>query len=60
MDIYDVWFYDFEIFMSKLIGPVQVLPIEYGTHSNYLDADKCKQLIQIYTPYLCRFDYEYH
>jgi hypothetical protein len=59
-DMYEAWFDDFEIFMSKLFGSVQVLRIKFHTGSDYLDADSWEQLIKRRIPYLRTFNYEYH
>jgi hypothetical protein len=59
-DMYEAWFDDFAIFMSKLFAPVQVLRIKYHTSSDYLEADSWEQLIKTRIPYLRTFNYEYH
>ncbi|CAF4992890.1 unnamed protein product [Rotaria sp. Silwood1] len=58
--MYEAWFDDFVIFMSKLFAPVHVLRIKYHTGSDYLDPNDWEQLIKIRIPYLLTFDYEYH
>jgi hypothetical protein len=58
-DMYDAWFDDFKIFMSKLFASVQVLRIRYYTGSDYLEADVWEQLIKNHIPYLHTFDYKY-
>ncbi|CAF3763264.1 unnamed protein product [Rotaria sp. Silwood1] len=59
-DMYEAWFDDFKIFMSKLCAPIQVLRIKYHIGSDYLEADEWEHLIKMRLPYLRTFDYEYH
>ena len=59
-DMDEVWFDDFEIFMSYLFAPVQVLRIKYHAGSDYLNADSWEQLIKTRMPHLRTFNYEYH
>jgi len=58
--MYEAWFDEFVIFMSKLSGPIDVLRIKYHTSSDYLDANDWEHLIKLRLPYLRTFDYEYH
>lgn len=60
LDMDEVWFDDFEIFMSNLFAPVQVLRIKFHTGSDYLDANGWEQLIRTRMPHLHTFNYEYH
>jgi len=60
IDMYETWFEDFQIFISKLFAPVQVLRIKYHTGSDYLEGDSWEQLIKRYMPYLHTFNYEYY
>ncbi|CAM4821518.1 unnamed protein product [Rotaria magnacalcarata] len=60
IDMGEVWFDDFKIFMSKIFAPVRVLRIKFNMGSDYLEADNWEQLIKIRIPYLRTFDCEYH
>ncbi|CAF3685603.1 unnamed protein product [Rotaria sp. Silwood1] len=60
IDMYEILFDDFTMFMTKLFAPVQILSIKCLTGAHYLDAKDWEYLIKTRIPYLRRFNYESH
>jgi hypothetical protein len=54
----DVGFDEFEIFITKLSAPLQILNIEQWVSYGCLDADRWERLIRRHIPQLCRFYYK--
>ena len=50
----------FELFMTKLFAPVQVLRIKYHRNTDHFDDNDWEHLIRTNLPYLRSFHYENH
>jgi hypothetical protein len=53
-----IGFDEFEVFITKLSAPLQILNIEQIAYYGCLDADRWERLIRQHIPHLCQFYYK--